>query len=69
MRVSIRGVKPPATSCTIYAIDPTTAATSVISSCRIPKTSIEGRVGYFAQLGGIAYFAKSTQAVQFLPTR
>jgi hypothetical protein len=59
----------PATSCTIYAVNPVTAATSLIGSCRIPRASIEGRVGYFPTLGGIAYIAQSTSPVQFLPTR
>lgn len=53
----------------VYAIDPETGASTLITTTRAPLTSIEGRVAYFQRLGGIAYLAGSNTPIVFLPTR
>jgi hypothetical protein len=53
----------------VYAIDPNTGASTLISHVPAPVVSVENRAAYFAKLGGIAYLPRFSSNIWFMPTR
>lgn len=57
------------TAGTVYAIDPVSAASTIIGKVQPPVVSEETRLAYFPALGGVAYLARFASNIAFMPTR
>ncbi len=53
----------------VYAVNPTTAVASLVSSITAPTNGWCNRVTYFETLGGVAFLPDYDTNIQFMPTR
>src|SRR5688572_233823 len=53
----------------VYAIDPTTGATTKIATVPAPVNGVQSRFAYFRELGGVAYLPSFASPILFMPTR
>jgi hypothetical protein len=53
----------------MYALDPVSGVSSVISSVPKSVNGVQNRLAYFEKLGGVAYLPQFSSDIQFLPTR
>jgi PKD domain/Repeat of unknown function (DUF5648) len=53
----------------VYAINPTSGATSVIATVPAASNGVFNRFAYFKDLGGVAYLPQYASNIMFMPTR
>lgn len=53
----------------LYAIDPTTGASTLIATVPLAVNGVNNRLAYFKDLGGVAYLPEFKSNVLFMPTR
>jgi hypothetical protein len=53
----------------VYAINPISGVSTLLSSVAAPLYNIFGRVAYFKALGGVAYLPQYSSNILFMPTR